>query len=91
MYQPKFEFANLLSSMQRMRKSMEDQCTVLFRDNLDLLQRKYLAEVIDAQTSTHQLQLFPVLMRYFFKTKQKMHEFFRVLKVQEKFGKPLAD
>ena len=72
-----------------MSKTLEDECTIYFNEKLQVLQRKYLAA---AKGSGHaNKQLYPVLMRYFFKSAAKMEEFWNALGVAKRFAKPLGD
>jgi hypothetical protein len=76
------EICDLFASMS---DSLENECTLFFEQKLTLVQRKFLVTQIKQNTP----QMFPVLMKYFFKNTQKMNEFWSHLSVASQYVKPL--
>ena len=78
----------IMSQFKSMSKVLEDNCSIYFKEKLNVLERKYLVTQLSSlRTSIH---LFPILMRYFFKSLAKLQEFWTSQRVHNKFVKPLA-
>jgi hypothetical protein len=85
MLNPVFDSDLMLSKVKKMCGKLDDECTLMFKDKLNVIQRKFLVgEISNFHNSTY---LFPILMKFFFKNQIKMKEFWTQLDIQKSYGK----
>jgi hypothetical protein len=62
----------IMQKLTKMHSNLESDCTIIFKEKLTILQKKYIVQNV---SSVYNNDLFNILMKYFFKNKEKMAEF----------------
>jgi len=84
-----FSGKQLVLRFAQMSRQLEDHCTILFKSRLDVIQRLFVAQQVRLVSPS--VSSPPYVLRPFFKTVQKVNDFWSVFQVAKKHAKPLCD